>query len=68
MLSLFARRNNLMTFLTYVQNVNTLKFAQDAGVNQLSGDAVAKPCEIPEGMWRLTWDKLLSEPKVEIWS
>ncbi len=68
MLSLFARRNNLLTFLAHVQDTNTLKHAQDAGINQLCGDAVAKSRDVPDGMWRLTWDKLLSGPGVEIWS
>lgn len=67
-LALFARRSNLQTFLCGVQNVNTLKSAQDAGIQFLSGDAVVKASEKPNGIWRLTWDKLLSGPWVEIWS
>lgn len=66
-LALFARRHNLAMFMDYVHNVNMLKHAQDAGVQFLSGTAVAQPCVEPRGMWRLTWDKLMSESLVELW-
>jgi hypothetical protein len=66
-LALFARRNRMGTFVSHINNINTLKFAQDAGIQQLSGPAVAVTCQEPRGVWRLTWQQLLSEQVVEIW-
>lgn len=66
-LALFGRRNHLGTFVSHVNNINTLKFVQDAGIQQLSGSAIAPACEVPHGVWRLTWQKLTAEQVVEIW-
>jgi hypothetical protein len=67
-MALFARRNKLGTFVTDVNNVNMLKFVQDAGIQQVGGLAVAPYCEIPQGVYRMTWHKLMAEPVVEIWN
>lgn len=66
-LALFARRNRMGTFVSHINNINTLKFVQDAGIHQLSGSVIAATCEQPRGVWRLTWQQLMSEQIVEIW-
>ena len=66
-LALFARRNHLGTFVSHIANINVLKFVQDAGIQQLSGPAVAAAGAEPRGVWRLTWQKLMADPVVEIW-
>lgn len=66
-LAQFARQNNLVTFLWDVRDKNVLKFAQDASVHNLSGPAVAKACETPQGMLRLSWAEVLARPETELW-
>lgn len=66
-LAQFARRANLGTFLHTVRDKVTLKFAQDARIQFLSGPAIAPACAEPQGMWRLPWGEVLAEPGVELW-
>jgi hypothetical protein len=66
-LSQFARRNTLGTFLYGVHDKNTLKFAQDAGIQYLCGPAVAPSTDEPRGMWRLSWGEVLAKPDTELW-
>jgi hypothetical protein len=66
-LAQFARRNTLGTFLHGVRDKNTLKFAQDAGIQYLCGPAVAPPTDEPRSMWRLNWAQVLSKPEMELW-
>lgn len=63
----FARGANLATFLYAVREKATLKFAQDARIQFLSGSAVAPPCQEPKGMWRLSWGEVLAQPDTELW-
>ncbi|MDR3528211.1 MAG: hypothetical protein P4L57_13130 [Rhizomicrobium sp.] len=63
----FARRANLGTFLYAVRDKTTLKFAQDARIQFLSGPAIAPTCAEPRGMWRLPWGDVLSKPDMELW-
>ena len=66
-LAQFARQSNLGTFFAGVQSKTTLKYAQDANIQLLSGPAIAPPCSEPEGMRRLTWAETLSSPDLELW-
>jgi hypothetical protein len=66
-LAQFARRNGLGTFLYGVRDKNTLKYAQDAGIQFLCGPAVAAPTDQPRGMWRLSWAEVLAKPETELW-
>lgn len=66
-LAQFARKSNLGTFLSNVQNKNVLKYAQDANIANLSGPIIAPAAPEPRGVWRLTWAETLSQPVVEIW-
>jgi len=63
----FARRANLGTFLYSVRDKATLKFAQDARIQFLSGPAIAPTCSEPSGMWRLPWGDVLAKPDMELW-
>lgn len=63
----FSRRANVGTFLYGVRDKNSLKFAQDAGIQFLCGPAVAPPTAEPRTMWRLSWAQVLSKPEVELW-
>jgi hypothetical protein len=66
-LAQFARRSNLGTFLSGVKDKAALKYAQDAGIQLLSGPVIAPPCAVPQGMCRLTWAETLSKPGTELW-
>jgi hypothetical protein len=66
-LSLFARRSNLASFLAGVGDKAALKYAQDAGVQLLSGSAIAPTCAVPLGMRKLTWAETLAKPDTELW-
>jgi hypothetical protein len=66
-LAQFARRSNLGTFLAGIKDKAALRYAQDAGIQLLSGHAVAPPCAVPQGMCRLTWAETLSKPDTELW-
>jgi hypothetical protein len=66
-LAQFARRANLGTFLSGVQDRTVLKYAQDANIAHLSGPAIAAAVAEPVGMWRLTWTDTLARPDMEIW-
>jgi hypothetical protein len=66
-LAQFARRSNLGTFLYAVRDKATLKFAQDARIQFLSGPAIAATCTEPAGMWRLPWGDVLAKPDTELW-
>jgi hypothetical protein len=66
-LAQFARRANLGTFLSGVQERGILKYAQDANIAHLSGPAIASAVAEPVGMWRLTWADTLARPDMEIW-
>jgi hypothetical protein len=66
-LAQFARKSNLGTFLSNVQDRNILKYAQDASIANLSGPIIAPASPEPRGMWRLSWTETLSQPVVEIW-
>lgn len=66
-LAQFARSANLGTFLYAVRDKATLKFAQDARIQFLSGPAIAAACSEPHGMWRLPWGDVLAKPDMELW-
>ncbi|NIK88936.1 hypothetical protein FHS83_002254 [Rhizomicrobium palustre] len=66
-LAQFARRSNLGTLIANVKEKSTLKYAQDAGIQLLSGAAIAPYCVEPRGMCRLTWAETLSKPDTELW-
>lgn len=63
----FARRTSLSTFLWDVRNKETLRFAQDAGIQNISGPAVCRPSAEPQGMLRLSWAQVLAKPETELW-
>lgn len=67
LLSKFARQFNLGTFLFNVGSKTILKFALDAQIQSLSGSVIAPTCAEPNGVWRLTWGELLSQPVAEFW-
>lgn len=60
-----SKAMKLGTFLFDVHNKTTLAAARQANIQMLSGPAIAPPCEVPAGMWRLSWDNVLSERNVE---
>jgi len=66
-LAQFARRASMTSLLWDVRDREVLKFAQDAGIQNLSGPAVASPCDEPSGMLRLGWGQVLAQPAVELW-
>jgi hypothetical protein len=65
-LAQFARRANLGTFLHAARRKVTLKYAQDASIQFLSGPAIAPACSEPRGMWRLPWGDVLAKPEIEL--
>ncbi len=55
-----AKLMKLGTFVADVKNIGTLKPAYNANIQQLSGPAIAPVCDEPHGMYRLTWEDVLS--------
>lgn len=60
-LARMAKASKLGTFLYGVRNINELKIVRAAEIQQLSGPAIAAPCEEPRAMRRLTWQEVLAD-------
>jgi hypothetical protein len=61
-----AKVLKLGTFLYGVNQLNMLKIAHAAEIQQLAGPAIAPPSEEPHKMSRLTWGQVLSEKYVGV--
>ena len=61
-LGLSARRLGLLAFLSEVPTAGLAAFARDAGVQWMSGPAIAKSLREPHPMFRLYTDEILRNP------